>query len=129
MRPRKPKSEPRAVFSHTISNSGPPTGSRLGRNSAVPLGFLRRLPDGTEVDRTPLEGGIFPLKTSIPGFQPALLQMRPGDIWRVRIPPELAYGANGPAPVGNSDFIFEIELVESTDLPATLPPYLSQMPR
>lgn len=114
---------------YLVLESGPETGEKPGRNSAVRVRYETRLPDGKVVDASPLEGRIFPLKAMIPGFQAALLQMRPGDAWRVWVPPELAYGANGPAPVGGVELVFEIELLEAAPLPPSPPPYLTEMPR
>ncbi|WP_299890619.1 peptidylprolyl isomerase [uncultured Lacinutrix sp.] len=51
--------------------------------------------------------------TLIPGFREAFLKMKTGDKVKVFIPSHLGYGSapNGPIP-GNSNLIFDIELVE-----------------
>ena len=52
------------------------------------------------------------LSKLIPGCQKVLSLMRPGDIWRAYIDPELAYGIDGrPSIPPNSALIFEIELI------------------
>lgn len=52
------------------------------------------------------------LSKLIPGCQKILSLMRPGDIWRVYIDPELAYGIEGRSSIPpNSALIFEIELI------------------
>jgi FKBP-type peptidyl-prolyl cis-trans isomerase FklB len=49
----------------------------------------------------------------IPGWTESVQQMKEGSKWRVFIPPDQAYGANGPGPIGpNATLIFEIELLE-----------------
>ena len=68
------------------------------------------------------------MKALIPGFQAALLLMRPGDKWRVRIPPELAYGQEGAAPMGGKTLIFDLELVESAEMSPQPSPLLTEMP-
>ncbi|KRO98926.1 MAG: peptidylprolyl isomerase [SAR86 cluster bacterium BACL1 MAG-120813-bin36] len=52
------------------------------------------------------------LSQLIQGCQKAISQMREGDIWRVFIHPDLAYGEEGrPTIPPNSTLIFEIELI------------------
>ncbi len=66
--------------------------------------------DGTVFDQSdePVE---FNVRQVIPGFTEALLNMPIGAKWRVTIPSELAYGAQGPGPIGpNSTLVFELEL-------------------
>ena len=69
------------------------------------------LVDGTVFDqsRQPVK---FNIRQVIPGFTEALKLMPVGAKWRVTIPSELAYGANGPGQIGpNSTLIFEMELL------------------
>ncbi len=68
--------------------------------------------DGTLFDESdaPVE---FNIRQVIPGFTEALMNMPIGAKWRVTIPADLAYGENGPGPIGpNSTLIFEMELLE-----------------
>ena len=71
--------------------------------------------DGSEFDGTDPQGepATFPLRGVVPGWQEALPLMRTGSKWRLFIPPELAYGAEGSPPViePNEVLVFEIELV------------------
>lgn len=70
--------------------------------------------DGTVFDqsRQPVK---FNIRQVIPGFTEALKLMPVGAKWRVTIPANLAYGANGPASIGpNSTLIFEMELISLT---------------
>ena len=113
-------------FSYEILKSG--SGAHPTRTSAVKVHYEGRFVDGKVFANSPPEGHIFPVKALIPGFQAALLLMRPGDKWRVRIPPELAYGAEGAAPMGGKTLIFDIELVESAEMPTQPSPILSELP-
>lgn len=65
----------------------------------------------SSVDRgTPAE---FPVNAVIPGWVEALKLMKAGDRWKLVIPPELAYGAEGrPGIPPNSVLIFDVELIE-----------------
>lgn len=72
------------------------------------------LVDGTVFDqsRQPVR---FNIRQVIPGFTEALKLMPVGAKWRVVIPANLAYGANGPGSIGpNSTLIFEMELLGLT---------------
>ncbi|MDO5470737.1 MAG: FKBP-type peptidyl-prolyl cis-trans isomerase [Akkermansia sp.] len=72
------------------------------------------LVDGTVFDqsRQPVK---FNIRQVIPGFTEALKLMPVGAKWRVTIPANLAYGANGPGSIGpNSTLIFEMELISLT---------------
>ena len=72
------------------------------------------LVDGTVFDqsRQPMK---FNIRQVIPGFTEALKLMPVGAKWRVTIPANLAYGANGPGSIGpNSTLIFEMELLGLT---------------
>ena len=71
---------------------------------------------GTLVDGTVFDQSQQPVKFNIrqviPGFTEALKLMPVGAKWRVTIPANLAYGANGPGSIGpNSTLIFEMELI------------------
>ena len=74
---------------------------------------------GTLVDGTVFDQSQQPVKFNIrqviPGFTEALKLMPVGAKWRVTIPANLAYGANGPGSIGpNSTLIFEMELISLT---------------
>jgi hypothetical protein len=54
----------------------------------------------------------FSVNGVIPGWQEALVLMKPGAKWQLFVPPELAYGANPQRGIpGGSLLIFEVELV------------------
>jgi len=71
--------------------------------------------NGSEFDATDPQGdpAIFPLSDVVPGWQEALVLMKPGAKWRVFVPPQLGYGEEGSPPViePNELLVFEIELV------------------
>lgn len=113
---------------YRIIASGVRDGARPTRTSAVRIRYVGHFEDGTPFDASPDQGRIVPLKAMIPGFQAALMQMRVGDVWEVRIPSELAYGPAAPAPVGGKILQFRISLLEIGELPPQAPPFLPAMP-
>lgn len=108
--------------------AGVPDGARPTRTSAVRVRYEGRFDDGTPFDASPEDGRIVPLKAMIPGFQAALMQMRIGDVWEIRIPSELAYGPAAPSPMGGKILEFRITLLGIGELPAQGPPFLPEMP-
>ena len=69
-----------------------------------------RLIDGLVFDQTasPVD---MPIDRVVPGFSEALKMMPIGSEWEIYIPSELAYGEQGPAPIGrNSTLIFKLSL-------------------
>lgn len=70
--------------------------------------------DGTEFDSSYKrnEPAEFPVNAVIPGWTEALQMMPVGSKWQLAIPSKLAYGENGPEPIGpNSVLLFDVELV------------------
>lgn len=85
-------------ISYTTIASGPQTGSHPTRADETEVRYVGRLTTGEVFSASPESGkGIstFRVQHVIPGFMAALLLMRPGDHWRVTLPPYLAYGAPG----------------------------------
>lgn len=72
------------------------------------------LVDGTVFDSTQNDQPIeIDVQGAIPGWTEALQLMKAGDKWRLYVPPELAYGAEGFGPVPpNAVLIFELELID-----------------
>ena len=93
---------------------------------AVTVQYRGKLLDGSEFDSTYARGApaSFSVNSVIPGWQEALVLMKPGAKWQLFVPPELAYGANPkPGIPGGSLLIFEVELVsvKSSGAPAAPP--------
>ncbi len=81
----------------------------------VVVNYIGTLIDGTEFDNSFKRGepAAFPVMGVIKGWIEILQLMRKGDIWRIYIPSELAYGAGGAAGGAippNSVLIFKIVL-------------------
>ena len=90
------------------------TGPSPKLTDTVKVHYQGTLIDGTvfdsSVDRK--EPVTFPVNEVIPGWTEALQLMKEGDKWQLVIPPRLAYGEEGPGPIGpNSTLIFEVELL------------------
>jgi len=80
----------------------------------VKVHYTGTLVDGTVFDSSVNRGvpATFPVKGVIPGWTEALQLMKVGDKWQLVIPAKLAYGEDGPGPIGpNSTLIFEVELL------------------
>jgi FKBP-type peptidyl-prolyl cis-trans isomerase FkpA len=79
--------------------------------------YTGRLPDGTVFD-TNMNGQPLPMPAAdgaaIKGFTEGLRMMRKGGTYRLRIPPQLGYGAAGqpPAIPPNSTLEFDVKLLE-----------------
>src|SRR5262249_18395442 len=58
----------------------------------------------------------FPLGIAIDGVNEALQLMTPGAMWKLTVPPDLAYGAHGSPPAVKPDetILFELELLSFT---------------
>jgi FKBP-type peptidyl-prolyl cis-trans isomerase FklB len=84
-------------------------------SSTVRVHYHGTLVDGTVFDSSvdrgePIE---FPVNGVIAGWTEALLMMKPGDKWKLFIPHNLAYGANGAGGVIGpyQALVFEVELL------------------
>ncbi len=89
----------------------------------VTVQYRGKLLDGTEFDSTYARGvpASFTVNRVIPGWQEALVLMKPGAKWQLFVPPDLAYGASAkPGIPGGSLLIFDVDLisVRSTGTPA-----------
>jgi FKBP-type peptidyl-prolyl cis-trans isomerase FklB len=91
------------------------TGKQPKATDEVKVHYHGTLIDGNVFDSSVQRGepATFRLDQVIPGWTESVQLMKEGSKWRVFIPSELAYGANGPPPIGpNATLIFEIELLE-----------------
>jgi FKBP-type peptidyl-prolyl cis-trans isomerase FklB len=86
----------------------------VAATDSVTVQYRGKLLDGSEFDSTYARGApvSFAVNGVIPGWQEALVLMKPGAKWQLFIPPELGYGASPkPGIPGGSLLIFEVELV------------------
>ncbi len=91
------------------------TGQKPRLTDTVSTHYRGTLIDGTEFDSS-LERGEpakFPVNAVIPGWTEALQLMPVGSKWEIIVPPDLAYGDRGAAPIigPNATLIFEVELI------------------
>ena len=87
-------------------------------SSTVEVHYEGSLVDGTvfdsSLDRD--EPITFRVNQVIEGWQEALTLMQVGATWKLYIPAELGYGAQGQGPIGpNETLIFEVELLDVMD--------------
>jgi FKBP-type peptidyl-prolyl cis-trans isomerase FklB len=90
-------------------------GPKPAATDKVTTHYHGTLIDGTIFDSSVQRGQPieFALNQVIKGWTEILQLMPKGSKWRVTIPSELAYGAQGPQNIGpNSTLIFEIELLK-----------------
>jgi hypothetical protein len=106
------------------------TGPHPTRSDDVTVRYEGRFINGQVFNSSPDNGHdtiTFPLNKLIPGWVAALQMMRPGDVWMIYIPANLAYGEAGKQPVipPYSTLVFRVELVSvapHVDPPPPAPP-------
>lgn len=102
---------------HELSNGvlyseiKPGEGDKPGPNSRVEVVYTGQLPDGTVFDKNE-QPQWFRLDSVIDGWKIALQQMPKGAHWRVVVPSDQAYGAEGAGELipPYTPLVFEIEL-------------------
>jgi FKBP-type peptidyl-prolyl cis-trans isomerase len=80
----------------------------------VSVNYSGKLLDGTEFDASAKHGGAakFGVNQVIPGWQEALVLMKPGAKYQLWIPPKLAYDLDSPPMIPpGSLLVFDVELV------------------
>jgi FKBP-type peptidyl-prolyl cis-trans isomerase FkpA len=91
-------------------------GQKPTAEDVVLVHYEGRLLDGTKFDSSYDRGqpAAFPVNAVIPGWQEGLQLMSKGSKYRFRIPPQLAYGAEGAGGVipPNATLEFDVELLE-----------------
>jgi FKBP-type peptidyl-prolyl cis-trans isomerase len=104
------------------------TGATPKSNDVVLVNYHGKLINGKEFDSSTKRGdkpARFPVNRVIPGWTDALQMMKVGSKWEVYVPPSLAYGDKGNAPMiePGSTLVFEMELVgiEAPPPPAAPP--------
>ncbi len=81
----------------------------------VTVNYRGTLLDGTEFDSSYKRGqpASFPVNGVIPGWQEALVLMKPGAKWELFIPPNLAYDVNSPPSIPPGSMLkFDVELIK-----------------
>jgi FKBP-type peptidyl-prolyl cis-trans isomerase len=89
------------------------SGKKPAASDSVRVSYTGMLVDSTVIDSTAAgQPAVFDLETAIPGLQEGIQMMNVGGVYRFFIPPELAYGENGVAPVipPNAVLIFDVTL-------------------
>src|SRR5262249_23773175 len=97
---------------HIVS---PGDGAPPKSTDEVTVNYRGSLLDGTEFDSSYKRGqpASFPVNGVIPGWQEALVLMKPGSKWELFIPPNLAYDVNSPPTIPPGSLLkFEVELIE-----------------
>jgi len=90
----------------------------------VTVNYRGTLLDGTEFDSSYKRGqpASFPVNGVIPGWQEALVLMKPGSKWELFIPPNLAYDVNSPPSIPPGSMLkFEVELMKVKQPAAAVP--------
>ena len=91
------------------------TGAIPNKDDKVEVKYEGKLLDGTVFDSSVERGEpiTFPVSGVIPGWVEALQMMNEGSKWRLFIPSNLAYGAQGAGPIGpHQTLIFDVELLK-----------------
>jgi len=92
------------------------TGAKPTALDKVKCHYHGTLINGTVFDSSVQRGepAVFGVSQVIPGWVEALQQMEVGSKWRLFIPSDLAYGANGAGDVIEPDsaLIFDVELLD-----------------
>ena len=92
-------------------------GAEARTGSIVEVHYTGWLLDGTQFDSSRERGKPYAFRLGlgavIEGWDEGIAGMKPGGIRKLRIPPELAYGARGASDAipPNSTLLFEVELV------------------
>lgn len=84
---------------YQVLAAGPAGGPHPTRADTVQMRYIGRLENGEVFSTSPQDGAgtsSFPVNALIPGMSAALQLMRPGDKWRITMPPYLAYGPGRP---------------------------------
>jgi FKBP-type peptidyl-prolyl cis-trans isomerase FklB len=80
----------------------------------VMVNYEGTFPNGQIFDSSYARGKpvTFPVAEVIPGWSEALKLMKPGAVWEIAVPSDLAYGDRGVGPIGpNQTLLFKIELL------------------
>lgn len=96
----------------------PGAGMEVGPGQTAVVHYVGTLEDGTQFDSSRDRGKPFLFRVGagqvIRGWDEGVVGMREGQVRRLRIPPDLAYGVHGAPPKipPNATLWFEVELLE-----------------
>jgi len=99
---------------YKVVRSGPASGQSPKLGDEVKVNYQGTLIDGTVFDSSYARGepAVFTVGEVVPGWNEALQKMRPGDVWYLYIPANLAYGDEGAGPIpAGAVLVFKIELL------------------
>jgi FKBP-type peptidyl-prolyl cis-trans isomerase len=102
----------------------PGEGASPKSTDEVSVNYRGTLLDGTEFDSSYKRGqpASFPVNGVIPGWQEALVLMKPGAKWELFVPPNLAYDVNSPPAIPPGSMLkFEVELLKVKPPTAAIP--------
>ena len=106
---------------YKVIESGDPKAASPQPTDQITVRYRGTLLDGSEFDSSYKRGipATFSVNSVIPGWQEALVMMKPGAKWQLFVPPELAYGAAPRHGIpGGSLLIFDLELQSFKASPA-----------
>jgi FKBP-type peptidyl-prolyl cis-trans isomerase FklB len=107
---------------YKVIKAGDDKAPLIGATDEVTVNYRGKLLDGSEFDSSYSRGqpATFPANGVIKGWQEALVMMKPGAVWELYVPPDLAYGSNPrPGIPANSLLTFNIEVLSSKPRPAS----------
>jgi FKBP-type peptidyl-prolyl cis-trans isomerase len=99
---------------YKVLKSGPASGPSPKEEDQVKVNYEGQLLDGTVFDSTYQRGepAVFGVNGLIAAWTEALQMMRPGDVWELYAPANLAYGDEGAGPIPPGSVLkFKIELL------------------
>ena len=100
-----------------IEDLRPGTGAEAQKGNTVTVHYVGTLTDGSKFDSSRDRGQGFTFKLGagqvIKGWDQGVAGMKVGQLRKLTIPPELAYGTRGFPPVipPSSTLVFEVELL------------------
>jgi FKBP-type peptidyl-prolyl cis-trans isomerase len=103
----------------------PGAGEHPKPTDQVSVNYTGTLLDGSEFDASAKHGGPakFPVNGVIPGWQEALVLMKPGAKYELWIPPKLAYDLDSPPMIPPGSLLkFQVELLSASAAPAAPAP-------
>ena len=103
----------------------PGAGDHPKPTDQVSVNYTGTLLDGSEFDASAKHGGPakFPVNGVIPGWQEALVLMKPGAKYQLWIPPKLAYDLDSPPMIPPGSLLkVEVELLSASAAPAAPAP-------